>query len=345
MRWVDRRVLVFLTTIVLFVSLDLSVPGQTKLASKDPLRRCSKISFIYPSDGWVICSTGSRSSVLGSTDGGISWTSQYQTDEGLRDLQFADVRNGWVIGTHGTILHTVDGGKSWSRQDSGVKEDFLALAVLGKNEAWAVGANGFIAHTDNAGVSWSSTHYLKNNSLYGVGFASPSTGYAVGYGKILSTENGGKTWRTIDSDDLKHLGVVSVKDDCGWISSETVVFGMKDKKIDMRPMVLPGQGKITGINCVDNEYGFVIKTRATGGGENDSEGFVLRTIDGGVSWQKMASYRSNRDDSYLFVSISFVDRLHGWVLGRNGTILRTADGGMSWAESRVTDRIRSDGAG
>jgi len=50
---------------------------------------------------------------------------------------------------------------------------------------------------------------------------------------------------------------------------------------------------------------------------------VMHTPDGGSTWYQQ-SVPANR--GYRMIAVSFVDELHGWVVGSKGTILRTSTG-------------------
>ncbi len=56
-----------------------------------------------------------------------------------------------------------------------------------------------------------------------------------------------------------------------------------------------------------------------------SAGTVLRTVDGGESWEVQ-----NIDEPEWLVSVHFVDENNGWIVGYSGTIIHTSDCGNSW---------------
>jgi photosystem II stability/assembly factor-like uncharacterized protein len=58
-------------------------------------------------------------------------------------VDFADDKNGWIVGYGGTILRSNDRGKTWILQDSGTKDNFYGLFMM-KKHGWAVGAKGSI---------------------------------------------------------------------------------------------------------------------------------------------------------------------------------------------------------
>lgn len=304
-------------------------PGKTSFG---------KIYFSDSSNGWILGWNSSGSIILRSADSGKTWNKAYSTNLGLNGMAVISNIEGWAVGKDGLVLHTVDGGKTWTKRASGTTETLTAVQTVRANEIWAVGTGGIIVRSIDGGKSWTSSKHV-DVALYDVAFLNESTGYIAGFGKILKTDDGGSTWIVLDSPEWKHLGIVVARPSGTWITADTVLLGITQAKTDPLVRILPEQGKITGINFVDDNHGWVVKTRATGGGETDSEGIILISRDGGKSWSKQALFSSNTDDSYLFVSVSFVNRLNGWVLGRNGTLLRTEDGGNTWSESKVLNPL------
>jgi photosystem II stability/assembly factor-like uncharacterized protein len=57
-----------------------------------------------------------------------------------------------------------------------------------------------------------------------------------------------------------------------------------------------------------------------------SNGTILRTSDGGLSWLPQVSGTTND-----LSAIKFVNQNTGWIIGSNGTILKTTDTGLSWS--------------
>jgi Secretion system C-terminal sorting domain len=60
---------------------------------------------------WVVSNEYNGGMMLGTTDGGITWTQQIiGTTNPLWGVVFADALTGWAVGDNGTILHTTNGG-------------------------------------------------------------------------------------------------------------------------------------------------------------------------------------------------------------------------------------------
>ena len=58
-------------------------------------------------------------------------------------VDFADDKNGWIVGHDGTILRSSDRGMTWLKQESGTKENLYGLFMT-KKIGFSVGANGLI---------------------------------------------------------------------------------------------------------------------------------------------------------------------------------------------------------
>ena len=80
------------------------------------------VKFISSTVGWAV---GEFGTILYTTDGGTTWTTQTSgTTDDLMDVSFIDANNGWIVGWYGTILNTTDGGTTWNPQTSGVQNIF-----------------------------------------------------------------------------------------------------------------------------------------------------------------------------------------------------------------------------
>jgi photosystem II stability/assembly factor-like uncharacterized protein len=58
-------------------------------------------------------------------------------------------------------------------------------------------------------------------------------------------------------------------------------------------------------------------------------GTVIRTTDGGRTWQ-----RQETKTDFTLTSISFTDVKNGWAVGDEGTIIHTSDGGNTWKKQK-----------
>ena len=146
---------------------------------------------------WV---TGGFSTILHSTDTGVSWEN-WTLDEDLylTTIQFIDQQFGIATGEFGTVLLTADGGTSWDRADD-LPDSFYPQSTYfsSPETGWVVGLNGTIWETVDGGHSWLQVASGINIPLYGLtGFG--QTLVAVGENTtILYHTLGDSSWTLLD---------------------------------------------------------------------------------------------------------------------------------------------------
>ncbi len=87
---------------------------------------------------------------------------------------------------------------------------------------------------------------------------------------------------------------------------------------------------LSSVKMLNAQYGWVV-------GESNT---ILRTVNGGASWQTVENGLTTDTD---LNDIHFINQLTGWVAGENGTLLRTVNGGSVWVKSSsFSSRILSD---
>ncbi len=110
--------------------------------------------------------------------------------------------HGWLVGDGGLLMRTDDAGASWQMPprlptlETLRQFDLYALAVRGP-KVWAAGSPGAkVFYSPDAGQSWESFSTGQFLPIYGLYFTDDAHGWAVGaLGTILTTEDGGRTWR------------------------------------------------------------------------------------------------------------------------------------------------------
>ncbi|WP_041657402.1 YCF48-related protein [Azoarcus sp. KH32C] len=208
----------------------------------------------------------------------------------------------------------------------------------------------------------------RRDVFYGVATPSPSVAWAVGYyGKIVRSDDGGKTWTIQPNKALAHLQAISAWDDKRAVAvgnAGTVIVTsdggaswheVQVPRSDVANKLLQVRAYPGGVAWAVGEVGAVLLTRDFGETwtrampEKDQAwndvfflgedgwmvgefGQMLRTRDGGASWAPMASPVKSS-----LMSVQFRDAQHGVAVGLSGVVLVTADGGASWKQApRVT---------
>lgn len=303
----------------------------------------SAVVFVYRDTGWV------------------NQTSRTSRD--LNGVFFlADGRSGWAVGSGGAIVRTADAGEQWSTQPSGTTFNLNAVWFTSPTVGWAVGNIGTLLKTTNAGATWARFNISVSENLMDVWFANPDTGFAVGSaGAVVRTVDGGDSWQktTLTTSTLQSVSFANTQE--GWaVGDGGKIFGTVDAGTSWS-QVLPAitattlkavwRRKTEAAWAVGNQgvaprtvgtptvYGWELRTA---GLINQLEGVcfpgdligfaagvsgagvILRTDDGGVSWQAQAAHASRPLND-----IFFVDAMRGWAVGDGGIIVHTARGGGS----------------
>ncbi|MGI0013722.1 MAG: YCF48-related protein [Nitrososphaera sp.] len=143
------------------------------------------VFFTDSNTGTVV---GLSGTILRTTNGGASWSSQSSEINDFYGVSFFNANIGAVVG-NGIILHTSNGGATWRRQIIGTT--LRSVSCPDVTTCIAVGDGGVIVRTTNAGQTWVADTSGTTNALLGVFFTSANTGTVVGeFGAILRTSGG-----------------------------------------------------------------------------------------------------------------------------------------------------------
>ncbi len=258
------------------------------------------------------------------------------------------------------------------------REDYYDAFVLDANNAWVSGGRGLILHVTNNGQDFAMLETGVQKAIYEVDFATVEDGVAVGQdGIVLKTGDGGKTWNRIPIElplldwqvaqphyfavsrgaDAQHLwavgpvGAIIRSQDGGetwenlslWCDMSFDNFATSDPADDPESTLRlnPCDVTLNGVSFPTNTDGWVA-------GEF---GIILRTQDGGVTWQRQRNVHNLPkytrpelpeeeairqripplyiEDLFL-IDVDFRSAQEGYVTGESGTLLQTTDAGETW---------------
>jgi photosystem II stability/assembly factor-like uncharacterized protein len=220
--------------------------------------------------------------------------------------------HGWIVGqaddNYATILHTSD-GVTWERQGSLSmlpNANLSSVSAVDSLTAWAAGgldSCGVVLRTLDGGVTWSrvgSASDLPFATLV-VSASSADEAWVGGYGNmVVMTTDGGQSWTDIADPEFN-----------GYCWSGLCTVGPSD-------IWLCGVGD-----------GSLDRSWPSTGRAPETQGIILHTMDGGITW------RSEAADSLLngwpMITVAAWDTENAWVAGHGFSVLRTTDGGESWA--------------
>src|SRR4051794_15573557 len=257
-----------MTTLEGFSWRRTKAPGST-----EPGFRTDDVFFIDASTGWAVNSAGS---IIKTSDGGNSWVSQAEfEDVYLRSVGFANANVGWVGTLTFTLrlLHTTDGGASWRLVNNlppGSPPAICGLSVVDANTVYGSGTNfpdrpAAIIKTTDGGATWTAINMSAHAAiLVDIYFKNAMEGWVVG-----GRDDVGQPMARRKRDDVEPVVLHTVDGGATWT----------DRLEPIRRLMPRGEWGWK-IQAVDAQTMFVSL-------ENLLDGAILRSDDGGLSWQRL----------------------------------------------------------
>jgi photosystem II stability/assembly factor-like uncharacterized protein len=190
------------------------------------------VTVVDPLHAWVV---GELGRIWATENGGKSWQEQQMSlvdqwkrslapneDQRFKDfilptlfsVSFRDQKHGAACGLEGWVVQTDDGGQTWRFAPQApkpgapgdglvpgapqfpVRDPLFAVDLFGADQGMAAGLTGTALRLQPNGA-WAHDTAFPNIpvTLSQVRFFDATHGWVVGYGVILYTEDGGKTWR------------------------------------------------------------------------------------------------------------------------------------------------------
>lgn len=288
--------------------------------------------------GATVWAAGDSGKAYRSTTFGETWEtlSLSSTTTRFTALQFLDNQTGFLIGSSGTILKTTDGGATWDSKTPASIENFNALSFRDSQVGFVVGKNGKVQRTSDGGETWAE---LSNRAWEGKEIFSVSTKGNLVYltgedGLAFKSTDGGNTWAALNFKTDSRSNVTGV-----FIQSADSVFfigggGFIRRTTNQDASYIWGEHELyaplSHIFIFNHQKGWAV---------SDKNNAVLRTTDGGLTWQLPtnttvnATWVQTRSGSYIgstLVHSPFNKRVVYAAGG--GTVIRSNDLGETWTQ-------------
>jgi photosystem II stability/assembly factor-like uncharacterized protein len=287
--------------------------------------------FLNVDLGWIVCDDGV---VLKTTDQGATWVTITIPDAAgidLEDVEFADADTGYTCATDGFIYKTEDGGATWTMigDTANYVGDLKGLSVVDAKTVYFCGKDSALFKTVDGGASITRSAYgFQGNDLDGgVSFISPTLGVVISDAKTSDTwytHDGGENWEYVQlifpagTSSGKIYNVSGAGDSTFAIAGYhrlTFISNDGGKTYTASGDVEPGYEYFKDVQTLD------ANTIISSG----SDGFVLRTIDGGTSWDTLYTGSGQTVQFHDFVNVN-----EGYVIHLYAQWKKTADGGQNW---------------
>ena len=253
------------------------------------------------------------------------------------------------------FILTIVAAPHWTVQNSGVTVRLRGVSAVSERVAWASGASSTVLRTIDGGATWQKLMVTSDAlDFRDIDAIDAQTAYvlAIGNGpasRIYKTTDAGKTWtmQFRNEDPKAFLDAMSF-----WDANNGIVFG---DSVDGQLYVMTTNdggrvwSPVPAANlppALENEGAFAAsgtniavfgKTHAWIGTGAAAKARVLRTSDGGRTWQAANTPLAAGPSSGIF-SIAFRDEKHGVIAGGDyrkeqeavDNLAVTSDGGITW---------------
>ncbi|MFH1049805.1 MAG: YCF48-related protein [bacterium] len=259
---------------------------------------------------------------------------------------------GWACGYGGNVIRTTDGGETWNGTkvmdmeidtiDYGGIIIYDTNYVTGANQLESIHfANEQVGYTSgdkrvykstDGGATWKSVLDTFNykDDIWGVFFASPDTGVALGGGCdgrqiFRRTSDGAKSWTTFIGNEVESGlsdAILLSTNGVGYAASSGLIWKTTNGGITWNRFSVSGdrdwQEEITNFG---NTFLIPFSEGCYGGG--NSGGWRIST-NNGQTWKEY------KVDDVTFFGTYLLSDKKGWVCGQQQHIHYTSDGGETW---------------
>ncbi|MBE0430016.1 MAG: hypothetical protein IBX61_09145 [Thermoleophilia bacterium] len=293
------------------------------------------VDFLDADTGWAV---GGYGTIFRTDDGGDSWTRQAlpepYTYVALNSVSFSDANVGVAVG-NGHGFYTTNGGATWTRATGlATGYHYASVQMVSATAAYLAGSDGKIYKTTDGGAGWTQQNSGIASNLTSVFFKDASNGFAIGGARLLRTADGGATWNSNSVTPLagSMIAIAVAGDNLiaagegGVILRRESAGNWSDPLDTLAAELAPVPSGATGrLHAAAVASGSASHAFAGGIG-----GAIVKTTDGGASWNRIAG-----GDANDITSSSFVDGATGWIAGDNSMVIRTVNGGRDWVDDNA----------
>ena len=272
-----------------------------------------------------------------------------------------------ALSSGSTLITSTDGGISWSEKQIGdkIENPNNRIYFVNNNKGFYSG-NDFYKTTDG-GLTWQKESKSYSSSITKIDFVNSMEGWAIGGKTLYKTIDGGTTWTKQFEcpGDISYGGLDMIDSLNGWLLSNNIIYHSTDGGLNWTSTILSNNYWITrGISFLNKNVGVIYEVRdfqdnlfsivTTDGGStwikypvvSSQAPFVssfmkIKFTDGGLlyfanqqglwlSRDTAKTWDLNTKVKCWFDGFDFMDSLNGCISTAPDKIAFTSDGGNTW---------------
>ncbi|MCK6614130.1 MAG: YCF48-related protein [Ignavibacteriaceae bacterium] len=289
------------------------------------------INFVNNDTGYI---AGASGTILKTMDGGATWVSINYGTVTHYLITFISPSTGFLgstSATTGRLVKTTDAGTTWSDISSLLAGNSGAVRSITFKDALTglvSTASGLIYRTSDGGTTWTQVFTIGSTTtiIYKTAFADGGFAFAsTTTGRIIRSTDDGVTWSIVQTDSRKSLyslgasgNRVIAAGDAGTILTST------DNGQTFQPLMnAASQEQLQRISFPTAQTGYAVGGSIASG---NTFGNLLKTTDGGMTWNKLSFSTTTR-----IYSVCFLNEQTGYIGSEGPTgLYKTTDGGLNW---------------
>lgn len=262
-----------------------------------------------------------------TTDGGANYTMLEEMPENIGVVGYGED----IVMTVNTnrIYVSTDGGQTSTYipiPDDGTYDLIYTTCMTDDGVLYLAGRSSMIAKTEDFCASFINLNEYKRENLNAINIHSSGTGVAVGgYSSVIKTNDGGLNWELQEFSEIgdNFLNAVTV------LSQNKYLVASEDQLLIVENDQVTQTIPISLNNILYNEAGdYLVGLRF-----DFSEHSIVRSTDGGVTWETKAFIPGHR----YFISQAPTGKIY--IPGEEGTIYISNDGGDTWDIEKFGDDV------
>lgn len=156
-------------------------------------------------------------------------------------------------------------------------------------------------------------------------YTTKETGWRLYAGTLYATSDGGVCWRKI----FTHKGLTNIHftdPQNGWLAGlGGVIYRTGDAGRSWHRQDSGTDLNLIKLSFIDPLHGWALGTKSVGGYPLRRKSSLIRTQDGGRTWETLTT-----EETVSLTSFSFVSGSEGWGIDWDNNVVHTVDGGRTW---------------